>query len=147
MGFSINTLDGKCGILAKKGMKSRFKIGSYGVCIDDIEHIAVPSMLPKRYNEYVVIDEIGKMECYSELFRKTLISVLDSEHHVIGAISIRGNRFIEEIKKRNDVEVILVTRKNRDKLAGISLNGFLDLRCLSDWAVLSGKPTEEKDSL
>jgi nucleoside-triphosphatase len=123
-GFSITTLDGKHGILAKKGLKSPCRVGNYGVCIDDIEHIAVPSMVPKRSGEIVVIDEIGKMECYSELFKKTLLSVLDSEHPVIAAVAIRGNRFIEEIKKRSDVELILVTDKNRDSLADILMDNF-----------------------
>ncbi len=92
---------------------------------EDIDRIAVPSMIPKRSNEIVVIDEIGKMECFSPLFRNTLINILDSNHPVIGSISLTGNRFINEIKAREDVLVVHVTEKNRDELAENYVNRYV----------------------
>jgi nucleoside-triphosphatase len=44
-------------------------VGRYGVYIRDIEKIAVPSMRPENDNVILVVDEIGKMECFSGLFR------------------------------------------------------------------------------
>lgn len=113
-GFSIMTLDGKRGVLAHENMKSRFRVGKYGVNVEDIDQIAVPSMLPARPDEIVVIDEVGKMECFSSLFRQTLMKILDSDHQVIGSIAQKGDRFIQRIKARDDVLVVLVTEKNRD---------------------------------
>lgn len=124
-GFSINTLDGQGGLLAHKDMKGRHRLGKYVVNTEDIDRIAVPSMIPKRANEIVVIDEIGKMECFSPLFRNTLINILDSNHPVIGSISLTGNRFINEIKAREDVLVVRVTEKNRDELAENYVNRYV----------------------
>jgi nucleoside-triphosphatase THEP1 len=65
------------------------------------------------------------MECFSELFKKTLVSILDSKHRVLGSITIKGDRFIRQIKERDDVVLVTVTPKNRDKLEGMFLSGQL----------------------
>lgn len=82
--------------------------------LENIDRVAVPSMLPAIPGEIVVIDEVGKMECFSSLFRETLIKVLDSQHQVIGSIAQKGDQFIQEIKNRDDVLLVNVTEKNRD---------------------------------
>ena len=56
-------------------------------------------MLPSKPDEIVIIDEIGKMECFSRLFKKTLIMVLDSDHQVIGSIAIKGDNFIQSMQR------------------------------------------------
>lgn len=116
VGFSIITLAGKQGTLAYENSRSRIRVGKYGVNIDDIDHVAVPSMIPSKPDEVVVIDEIGKMECCSPLFRKTLLDILNSRHQVIGSIAQKGNRFIQEIKEREDVLLVPVSEQNRDSL-------------------------------
>jgi len=113
-GFSITTLDGKKGVLAHEKIKSRFKVGKYGVNLQDIDQIAVPSMLPAEPDEIVVIDEVGKMECFSSLFRETLVKILDSDHLVFGSIAQKGDQFIQKIKARDDILVVRVTKNNRD---------------------------------
>ena len=114
VGFSITTLDGKTGVLAHQNIKSKFRVGKYGVSLRDLDEVAVPSMQPARTGEIVVVDEIGKMECFSSLFRKIFIKVLDSEHLVIGSIAMKGDHFIQGIKKRADVLVIPITENSRD---------------------------------
>jgi nucleoside-triphosphatase THEP1 len=88
VGFSINTLDGKQAILAHINVSGQYRVGRYGVVLENIEGVAVPSMIPKGPQESVVIDEIGKMECLSSLFRKTLLDILDMPNTVIGTISL-----------------------------------------------------------
>lgn len=116
VGFTINTLDCKYGLLAHKHIKSNYMVGKYGVNMAVIDKIVVPSMIPERPDALVVIDEIGKMECFSALFRKTLVKVLDSNHRVIGSISLKGDRFIQKIKAREDVLLVHVSKHNRDEL-------------------------------
>jgi nucleoside-triphosphatase THEP1 len=116
VGFSITTLDGRGGILAHQNIVSRFRVGKYGVSIEDIENIAVPAMIPKGKGEVAIIDEIGKMECFSLMFRETLIQVLDLPNWVIASIAQKGGPFIQSIKEREDVFVISVTTENRDML-------------------------------
>lgn len=116
VGFTINTLDGKEALLAHINVSGRYRVGRYGVVLVSIDSVAVPSMFPKTQKESVVIDEIGKMECFSSLFRKKLLDVLDMPNKVIGTISLKGGQFIKEIKGRSDVLVVEISEKNRDKL-------------------------------
>jgi nucleoside-triphosphatase len=91
-------------------------VGKYGVNVDELDRIAVPSMIPSAAEQIVIIDEIGKMECFSPLFRETLIKILDSPNPMIGSIAEKGNPFIETIKERKDVRLVTVSEKNRDSL-------------------------------
>ncbi|UCE38849.1 MAG: hypothetical protein JSW00_06395, partial [Thermoplasmata archaeon] len=60
VGFSINTLDGREGILAHQSIKSQFRVGKYGVDLKGIDSLAVPAIIPTGREQIVVIDEIGK---------------------------------------------------------------------------------------
>ena len=117
VGFSITTLDGKEGVLAHEESKSCSKVGKYGVNLDQLDQIAVPSVIPSASDQIVIIDEIGRMECLSPLFRETLIKTLDSPNPVIGTITLKGGTFIQRIKEREDVLLVTVTEKNRGSLA------------------------------
>ena len=114
VGFLIDTLDGKTGLLAHQNIKSRYRVGKYGVNLKDLDQIAVPSMLPSTVDQLVVVDEIGKMECFSRLFRETLLRVISSENQLIGSIAIKGDRFIQTIKDRDDVILVFITQTTRD---------------------------------
>ena len=116
VGFAITTLDGKEGVLAHEASQSKIRVGKYGVDLESLDRIAVPSMIPAGPDEIVIIDEIGKMECLSRLFRETLVKTLDSPNPVIGSIALKGSPFIEAIKKRPDVRLVMVDENNRDSL-------------------------------
>jgi nucleoside-triphosphatase len=114
VGFRIETLDGKTGLLAHQNIKSNYRVGKYGVNIENLDQIAVPSMLPSTIDQLVVVDEIGKMECFSRLFKETLLRVLSTENQVIGSIAIKGDRFIQTIKNRDDVILVSISENTRD---------------------------------
>lgn len=116
VGFSIKTLDRREGILAHKDIRSQFRVGNYGVNIEDIDSLAVSAIISTQREQVIVIDEIGKMECFSPLFKKTLIQALDSFNFVIGSIALKGDSFIQGIKNRKDVSVICITQQNRNSL-------------------------------
>ncbi|MEW6531207.1 MAG: nucleoside-triphosphatase [Thermodesulfobacteriota bacterium] len=124
-GFEIITLDGKRGVLAHEKIRSWFRVGKYGVNQKDFNTLAVPSMIAREPDQIIVIDEIGKMECFSELFRESLLQVLDGPNTVIGSIALKGNPFIEGIKKRPNVDVVLVSDNNRDLLAAVVVDNIL----------------------
>lgn len=121
VGFSLTTLNGQSGTLAHEKIKSRFRVGKYGVNLADIDHIAVPSIIPDDNRKIVVIDEIGKMECFSALFRATLIKLLDAENKVIGSIALKGDPFVQKLKTRDDVMVIELRPENRESSALLNL--------------------------
>ncbi len=114
-GFMMKTLDGKSGYLAHQDIKSRFHIRRYGVIIQNIENIAIPSIKPVK-NNIIILDEIGKMECFSEAFKEAALNALDSSNIVVGTITFGSDDFILGIKKRVDLEIIEVTSDNRDSL-------------------------------
>jgi nucleoside-triphosphatase len=116
-GFEVVTLDGKRGMLAHVSLEGPFRVGKYCVTLEGLERIAIPSMIPTTPDEIVVIDEIGKMECLSKLFRETLIRVLDAANPVLGSIAAKGDAFIEAIKVRQDVLMLEVSRENAHSLA------------------------------
>jgi nucleoside-triphosphatase len=125
-GFLMKTLDGRSGYLAHQDIKSDFQIRRYGVSIENIETIAVPSIRPVNSN-IIIIDEIGKMECFSEVFRKAVINAIDSSKIVIGTITFGGDDFILGIKYRGDIEITEVTQDNRDSLPDVILRKILYL--------------------
>lgn len=116
-GFLIITLDGREGILAHERTRNRPKVGKYGVHLEELERLAVPSMIPSHANEIVIIDEIGKMECLSTLFRQTLVQILNSPNRVMATIALKGTPFIEEVKSRQDVILLEISEANRNALA------------------------------
>ncbi len=124
VGFSIVTLGGKRGMLAHVKSKGTPRVGKYRVCLSDLEKIAVPSIIPANPEVVVIVDEIGKMECFSPLFRKKIVEVLDSHPRVLATIALHGNTFIEQLKKRPDVEIIRITHENRDDLVDIICSKF-----------------------
>ena len=132
VGFLMKTIDGKEGYLAHQDIGSPFKIRRYGVSIKNIENIAIPSIKPVN-NDIIILDEIGKMECFSEAFKKAAIEVLDSENIVIGTITLGGYNFIKGIKDRKDIEISEVTFDNRDALADLILEKIIALKHMASY--------------
>ncbi|HQO78485.1 MAG TPA: nucleoside-triphosphatase [Thermodesulfobacteriota bacterium] len=66
----------------------------------------------------ILIDEIGKMERFSERFKEVVLACLDSNKPVIATIMSGSHPFVDEVKNRGDVELVRVTLENRDQLMG-----------------------------
>ncbi len=126
VGFLMKTLDGRNGYLAHQDIKSDYHIRRYGVSIENIENIAVSSITPVK-NNIIILDEIGKMECFSGAFKQAAANVLDSPNIVIGTITFGGDDFIREVKKRKDVEINEVTMDNRNSLPDLILRKISSL--------------------
>jgi nucleoside-triphosphatase len=125
-GFLMKTLDGQKAYLAHQDIASMYRIRRYGVSIENIEAIAVPSIQPSD-NHIVILDEIGKMECFSERFREAALHALESDNVVAGTITFGGGDFIMSIKRRDDIEITEVTPANRDMLPDIILKKISQL--------------------
>ncbi len=74
--------------------------------------------------ELIVIDEIGKMELFSDRFRSLVRNALNSDKQVLASIPLKGNEFIREIKQRLDVHLLEVTHDNRDRLPEVIIDGL-----------------------
>ena len=64
----------------------------------------------------IVIDEIGKMELFSEKFRERVRNIIDGEKPLLCVIKENGDTFTEEIKNREDVDLLTVNYENREGL-------------------------------
>ena len=129
VGFLMKTLDGREGHLAHQDIRSEFHIRRYGVSIENIESIAVPSILPVN-RDIIILDEIGKMECFSGVFKDAALRALDSPNIVIGTITFGGDDFIMTVKSREDMEIHEVTPDNRDSLPQLILEKISKLLML-----------------
>ena len=117
LGFKIITIDGREGILSHIRIKSAMRVGRYGVDLRKFEELVLPLLNGNlKSKKLVVIDEIGKMECFSQKFKEAVMRALDSPIPVLGTIALKGGGFIEDVKSRPDVTVIQVTEKNRNAL-------------------------------
>ena len=126
VGFAIVTLDGRRTVMAHQDIQSPYRVGRYGVDVEAIDSTAVPSLTPQGPDHVVVIDEIGKMELFSNQFRDAIMCTLNAPNPVIGTISLKGGRFIQAIKARPDATIVMVGRNNRDEMAekwGLMLSG------------------------
>lgn len=113
-GFKIVTLSGKEGILAQKGWNSPFRIGSYGVKLEDLEKIGVGEIEKAIVSsEVIVIDEIGKMELCSNKFQEVVIKAFESDKRVLAVIPVSPIPFLEKIKNRSDVVIFSLSYSNR----------------------------------
>src|SRR5512134_355895 len=113
IGFRVTSLDGKQGELADKRPGPGPRVGSYLVNVKAFERIALPS-LEAGEGGVLLIDEIGKMECCSKEFVRSVERAFESATSILATIPLRGGgSFIDRIRRRKDVETILVTRENR----------------------------------
>ncbi len=115
-GFELIGLDGQKGILAHVNIKSRFKVGKYGVDIAGFNQFLDTVELSNPAAGPVIIDEIGKMECLSAKFIGLLNDILNSEKLVIATIALKGSGLIADVKERCDTELFELNQHNRDTL-------------------------------
>lgn len=114
-GFRLITLEGKEGILAEVDVPSRYQVGRYGIHLDVMEELAVPAIKKAIIEkEWILIDEIGKMEEGSAAFKQILIEALNSPKQVLATIRWHDSEFTKMIKNRQDVELIKLTVPNRE---------------------------------
>ena len=117
VGFKIISLDNQEGVLAHISIKGAKRVGRYGVNIYDLENIGVKSLCRAFKNDdLIIIDEIGKMEIFSDKFKEKVLDCLNSEKFVLATIGIGRDKFISQIKERDDVIIFNMNRENRDEL-------------------------------
>jgi nucleoside-triphosphatase len=113
-GFQIVTFSGKTGVLADKSLPSRARVGRYGVNVEAFERLAIPELA--RPADLVLIDEIGKMECFSPAFVTAVRDLLDGPIPVVATVASSGAGFIADVKVRSDVQIWGISRDNRQGL-------------------------------
>ncbi|MEW5761767.1 MAG: nucleoside-triphosphatase [Bacillota bacterium] len=118
VGFEIVTLAGAKAVLAHVDLSSPLRVGRYGVLPVnlDIACEEVHAALADPGKKCILIDEIGRMELFSRLFRETVEKALDDPRPVVATILAGHHSFADTIKRRPDVEIIEVTPASRGTL-------------------------------
>ncbi len=121
-GFALVCISGPRGILASVDIRSPFRVGKYRVDLSGFETFLSTCSLTDPGSSLVIIDEIGKMECLSLLFRETIGEVLGSGVPCIATIALHGDQFIEAIKHRKDVTLITMKRGDAEALVPLIIS-------------------------
>nr|CAD7454074.1 unnamed protein product [Timema tahoe] len=107
IGFDVVTLDGKRGILARV----MYQVGQYNVNKDSFESLALP-IFSAQECRVLVLDEIGRMELFSDDFKQSVKSALNNPLQVILAtIPVAKGRpisFVEEIRQHPNAKVFIL---------------------------------------
>ena len=116
-GFRWERLDGAAGTLAHVDIKGRFKVGKYGVDVEGFEKAVVSVLDVERTDtKLFVLDEIGKMECFSEKFVASVRRLFASDKSVLATVAKKGTGLIREVKNYPGVKLYNLTRENREKV-------------------------------
>ncbi len=119
IGFVINNLRGERGIFAHIDSDSEIRVSKYGVELDVLEIIGVAELercTRDVERKVIVIDEIGKMELFSDKFKSAVIRALDSPFPVLATIMVRGDEWVESIFEREDVKIFTINVNNRKQV-------------------------------
>lgn len=119
VGFRICTLSGKTGILSHVNIESNYRISRYGVDLEAFERLCISELenaVKDNNVKYIVIDEIGPMQLFSEKYKALLISLLNCDKPIIGTIFMNSYEWLDDFKKQKNVNLIEITFDNRDSL-------------------------------
>lgn len=108
IGFGIQdlkTLEKK--IFASTGYITQYRFGKYYLDLSNFESIALKAF---QGENFVLIDEIGKMEFYSVKFKDLLIENLEKDINIIAALH---RDFVVDFKKYG--KVFYLTRESFEK--------------------------------
>lgn len=115
-GFRALTFDGFEQIMAHLDVPGPQRVGRYGVKVSVIDQLAESQLALKPTVDLYIVDEIGKMECYSQRFESAMRRLLNSQALLVAAIARKGGGLVAEAKEMKGVELWEVTRANRDEL-------------------------------
>lgn len=113
-GFSLKSLDGQEGLLAHVNLSGKFRVGRYGVDVAGFDSFLRVIPFSRAANKLIMIDEIGKMECFSTEFQHIIQKALESDKILIATIALKGKGLIAKIKQRSDIFLFEITRRNHD---------------------------------
>lgn len=111
IGFKIIELITKKEYLfASKIIQSNVKFGSYFLHLENLEKVLDDSL--KKTFQYLIIDEIGKMEFYSKYFKDEIFKLMGSDKNIIAVLhrdyvdkfKIYGKIFILNRENKNHIK-------------------------------------------
>jgi nucleoside-triphosphatase len=116
-GFRLITLDGQETTMAHVDIRGRHRVGRYGVDVEAINRVGVAAIRQALgLRQVVVIDEIGKMELFSDAFRAIVFEALMSSGPIVATVMQKPHAWVDALKTMHGVTLWQVTQANRDEL-------------------------------
>jgi len=115
IGFDIVNISNKQrGVLARISGRGPYRVGRYRVYLREFEEFIKGMDIDS--SNLVIIDEIGKMECFSDFFKDMIKGLVESQRILIATVALKGGGLIQEIRERRDVYLYRMSLDNRDSL-------------------------------
>ncbi len=121
-GFELICFNGQARVFAHVDFPKHFRVSKYGVDVTVLDNIAENVLSTKQRVDLYLVDEIGRMECFSEKFVCAIRKLLNSDEKIVATVALRGTGLIEEVKQRRDVTLWKFTHENRDEMCQKVLN-------------------------
>jgi len=118
-GFRLVTLDGHEAVMAHVDIRSRHRVGRYGVDVATLDSVGVAAIRRAvESRDVVVVDEIGKMELFSGEFQGAVIKAVSSRKIVLATVMQKEHAWARALKAMPQVTVWEITQANRDEMPG-----------------------------
>ena len=117
VGFRGVTLDGRVFPLAHLRTGGPLRVGPYGVDVAGLESIGLDALTPEAPGTWVVIDEIGKMECLSAAFKTRVRQLLDGDTPVIATVAAVGVGFVKKVRHTAGARLFTMTRRESEGMS------------------------------
>jgi len=117
VGFQLAPLRGNTRVLAHVDIESPHRVGRYGVDVRAVDEVVGEMLQREDTADLYLIDEIGKMECFSRRFVSALEELLDRGRLLVATIHRDPGGFAGRIKRRPGVDLWEITKWNRDEMA------------------------------
>jgi nucleoside-triphosphatase len=117
LGFEIVTLEGVAALLSHVDFPGPYRVGKYGVNLDNFHHVALPALEVVPGIDLIVVDEVGKMECLSHRFVAAMERLwTEAPIPLLITVAEKGGGLIAALKAKPGQTLITVTPANRDDL-------------------------------
>lgn len=131
VGFDVVTLTGERGHLSRirdvagpSHGRREYTVGQYVVDLPSFENLVLPLFQNVGSGggtrKVFIIDEIGKMELFSQSFIRAVRQTLDSSScTILGTIPVLKHKplpVVEEVRGRSDVRVFTISKENRNSI-------------------------------
>ena len=100
VGFEIVTLDGRAAWLSHVGFAGPYRVGKYGVNMENLHRVGLPSLEWQPGVDLVVVDEIGKMECLSPRFVGAMEKLWAAAVPLVVTVAEKGGGYIQKVKEK-----------------------------------------------
>ena len=121
VGFSVIDLaSGSRALLAGVDVTSGFRVGRYGVDVSGFESVALPALdYAKGSCDVVCVDEIGRMEFFSEGFKRRVEELIRGSKPMVAVLHRDYTRMFGRFGA-----LLYVTPKTRDEIPELVVSGL-----------------------